>query len=225
MKKEKSNFQLHEYEKKEWKNHQTICGIDEVGRGCLAGPVVTSAAILHPNAYHPKLADSKKMTKKNMMEVYDWLMNNCTYSIGINSSRIIDQKNIYQATKTTMKQALFHLLSIIKNKPSLILIDAMPLDLSNSIYSDLQTESLIKGESKSASIAAASVIAKVTRDRVLQRLNYSFPHYNLQQHKGYATKEHQNSILHKQPSIIHRTTFLKNILNQKDTYEQSSIFN
>lgn len=225
MKKEKINFQLYEYEQKFWYENLLVCGIDEVGRGCLAGPVVTTAAILHPNSYHPKLKDSKLLKPETMLEVYTWLMQNCNFNIAINSARIIDQKNIYKATQITMKSALLHLFATAPTKPSLILVDAMPLILKNTPYDNIPKESLIKGESKSASIAAASIIAKITRDAILQRINKSFPCYNLKQHKGYATQEHQALILKHNSSIIHRKSFLKNLaINQKDRNEQTSIF-
>lgn len=225
MEKEKINFQLYEYEQKFWNEKLLICGIDEVGRGCLAGPVVTAAAILHPNSYHPKLKDSKMLKPETMLEVYTWLMQNCSYNIAINSAQIIDQKNIYKATQITMKSALLHLFATTPTLPALILIDAMPLLLSNTPYDTMPRESLIKGESKSASIAAASIIAKVTRDAILRRMNESFPCYNLKQHKGYATSEHQALILKHKPSIIHRKSFLKNLtISQKDRDEQTSIF-
>lgn len=231
MEKEKINFQLYEYEQKFWNEKLLICGIDEVGRGCLAGPVVTSAAILHPNSFHPKLIDSKLLKPHHMQEVYLWLMQHCTYSVAINSARMIDQKNIYKATQITMKTALLHLLAQSSTLPSLILVDAMPLQLSNTPYDSIARESLIKGESKSASIAAASIVAKVTRDAIMQRLHQTFPHYNLKQHKGYATAEHRSMLIQHQPSIIHRTTFLKNFAlgsnedsSKKDLHEQISIF-
>ncbi len=226
MEKEKINFQLYEYEQKFWNEKLLLCGIDEVGRGCLAGPVVTSAAILHPNSFHPKLIDSKLLKPHDMQEVYLWLMQHCTYSVAINSARIIDQKNIYKATQVTMKAALLHLFVQSPTLlPSLILIDAMPLSLANTPYDIIARTSLIKGESKSASIAAASIIAKVTRDTIMQRLHQTFPRYNLKQHKGYATTEHRGLLTLHRPSIIHRTTFLKNLMtDQKDQNEQTSIF-
>lgn len=212
--KTKPSFELYKNEKNYWNKNLLICGVDEVGRGCLAGPVVTSAAILHPSSYHPDLADSKTLSKKKLQSVYQWLIQNCTYKIGINSSRIIDKKNIYQATQTTMKQVIFHLLSATSHQPSLILIDAMPLNLANSPFFQVPCQSLIKGESQSASIAAASIIAKVTRDRIVQRLHNSFPSYKLDQHKGYGTQLHRSALLEKNASVIHRQSFLKNILKE-----------
>lgn len=224
MKHKKNNLQLYEYEQKFWSENLSICGIDEVGRGCLAGPVVTAAVILQPESYHPLLKDSKLLTQKSMQVVYDWLLGHSIFNVAISGSRIVDKKNIYQATALTMKQALLHLLSKTE-QPSLILIDAMFLHMANTPYKDIEQRSLIKGELKSASIAAASIIAKVTRDTILRRMHKSFPGYNLQQHKGYGTAEHRNMLnVHKQ-SIIHRSTFLKNIaLWEKDTYEQATIF-
>lgn len=225
MEKEKINFQLYEYEQKFWNEKLLICGIDEVGRGCLAGPVVTAAAILHPNSYHPKLKDSKLLKPESMLEVHAWLMQNCSYNIAISSAQIIDKKNIYKATQATMKSALLHLFAKTPILPALILIDAMPLILNNTPYDQMPRESLIKGESKSASIAAASIIAKVARDSILQRIHRSFPCYNLKQHKGYGTPEHQKQILQHSSSIIHRKTFLKNLeINKKGHDEQTSIF-
>lgn len=224
MKKEIVNFKLYEYEKIFWNKNLSICGIDEVGRGCLAGPVVTTAAILHKNSYHPELTDSKILSKSKLLVLYDWLMNNCIFSIGINSSRTIDTYNIYKTTQKTMLQSLRNLHTSTHITPSLILIDAMPLDLSVTPYAQVPSKSLIKGELKSASIAAASIIAKVTRDRILQRIHKAFPCYNLSKHKGYGTKEHKATLLDKHASVVHRNTFLTKILPKKEPHEQQTIF-
>lgn len=224
MAKEKINLQLYEYEQKFWNKNLLICGIDEVGRGCLAGPIVAAAAILHPYQYHPNLIDSKLLKPESRTLVYNWLVQNSTYAIAINSSRIVDTHNIYKATQLTMKQALFHLCAKTSNTPALILIDAMPLLLGNTPYDSIARESLIKGELKSASIAAASIIAKVTRDTIMKRIHQSIPNYNLQQHKGYATENHRFLLKQHQPSIIHRKSFLKNFIQKKALYEQTSFF-
>lgn len=225
MEKEKINFQLYQHEQKFWNEKLLICGIDEVGRGCLAGPVVTCATILHPHSYHPKLKDSKLLKADTMLEVYNWLMQNSSYNIALSCPRIIDQKNIYKATQATMKSALLHLLAKTPSLPSLILVDAMPLILTNTPYDVIPRESLIKGESKSASIAAASIIAKVTRDTIMKRFHEYYPYYNLKQHKGYATPEHQALLLQHNSSIVHRKSFLKNLaINKKERDEQTSIF-
>lgn len=213
----------YKFETEQWKKNLLVCGIDEVGRGCLAGPIVTAAAILHPYTKNKLLIDSKQLSSTNLIKIYKWLINHCTYSIAINSNQIIDQHNIYQATAMTMKQALLHLLVSSENNPAIILVDAMPLKIDQTAYQHIPILSFTQGESKSASIAAASIIAKVTRDRILQRLDATFPSYKLAQHKGYATKLHCKNLKTYHPSIIHRTTFLKKILSEKN-YEQQSIF-
>ena len=214
---------LSNFEHDHWQKNLLVCGIDEVGRGCLAGPVVTTAAILHPNTSHELLIDSKKLTGQNLVKMYDWLLPRCTFSIAINSHTVIDQLNIYQTTKITMKQALLHLLIKSSTLPSLILIDAMPLTLANTPFAEIPILSFTQGESKSTSIAAASIIAKVTRDAIITRLSKTFPNYGLEEHKGYATKLHHQNLTRYQASILHRETFLKNFLKDKN-HEQQSIF-
>ena len=211
------------FEQEYWSKNLLVCGIDEVGRGCLAGPVVTAAVILHSHAYHPMIIDSKKLNKSNLLLAHQWLMSHCTYNIAINSQTIIDTHNIYQATKITMHNALIHLLVKTSKLPSLILIDAMPLTLEKTSFNNIATQSFTQGESKSASIAAASIIAKVTRDNILTRLAISFPNYGFENHKGYATKQHQYNLTKLKPCILHRETFLNNFLT-KTKYEQQSIF-
>ena len=214
---------LYSFEQDHWSKNLLICGIDEVGRGCLAGPVVTAAAILHKNVSHSLLIDSKKLSPQNLIKMHQWLINNCTYSVAINSHAMIDQHNIYKTTQITMKQALLHLLVKTTQLPALILVDAMPLTLINTPYQDIPITSLTQGESKSASIAAASIIAKVTRDAIVTRLDASFPGYQFAQHKGYATKAHQNALRLFHPSTIHRQTFLKKF-STKHKHAQQSIF-
>lgn len=161
-----------------------IAGVDEVGRGPLVGPVVASAVILPLNYKLEGLTDSKKLTEKKREEYYDIIYRDAiSVGVGIISEDVIDEVNIYEATKMAMKEALKNL-SI---KPEHILIDAMPLDIEN-------TTSIIKGDLKSLSISAASVIAKVTRDRMLDTLHEKYPHYNFKKNKGYPTKEHIDAI-------------------------------
>ncbi len=214
---------LYHFEQEHWNKKLLMCGVDEVGRGCLAGPVVTAAAILHPKVFHPMLVDSKKLSAQNLPIIYHWLQNNCFYSTAIASNAIIDQYNIYKTTQMIMKQALLNLLTKQTTMPSLILIDTMPLSLSNTPFNQIPITSLIQGESKSASIAAASIIAKVTRDAIITRLAKNFANYGFEKHKGYATALHQKNLTALKPSIIHRETFLKNFLTKKD-HEQQSIF-
>jgi ribonuclease HII len=213
---------LYNFEKNAWSKQDLICGIDEVGRGCLLGPIVTAAAIIHPYSIHTELKDSKKTNPVLREKLFNWIIKNCSYSIGINNNHFVDSHNIYTATQTTMLLALHALLSKVEQSPSMILVDAMPLSLENTIFKSIPIESLIHGESKSASIAAASIIAKVTRDRIMNNLHYSFPLYKMNNHLGYGTPEHMQTIKKQGWSFIHRQTFLKNIKGSHD--QQLSLF-
>lgn len=158
-----------------------IAGVDEVGRGPLVGPVVTAAVILPVNYQLEGLTDSKKLTPKKRDKFYDIIMHDAiSVSIGMKDAIVIDEVNIYEATKLAMKEAIDGL----NIKPEHVLIDAMPLDIS------IPHTSIIKGDAKSLSIAAASVIAKVTRDRMMDELDLKYPMYNYKKNKGYPTKEH-----------------------------------
>lgn len=162
-----------------------IAGVDEVGRGPLVGPVVTAAVILPVNYQLEGLTDSKKLTPKKRDRFYDIIMQDAiSVSIGMKSASVIDEVNIYEATKLAMIEAIDNL----KVKPQHVLIDAMPLDIS------IPHTSIIKGDAKSLSIAAASVIAKVTRDRMMDELDKKYPMYNYKKNKGYPTKEHIDAI-------------------------------
>ena len=162
-----------------------IAGVDEVGRGPLIGPVVTAAVILPINYQLEGLTDSKKLTEKKRDKFYDIIMRDAlAVSIGQKDDKVIDEVNIYEATKLAMMEAI----NGLKIKPEHILIDAMPLDL------EIPHTSIIKGDAKSLSIAAASVIAKVTRDRMMYELDKKYPMYNYKKNKGYPTKEHIDAI-------------------------------
>ena len=162
-----------------------IAGVDEVGRGPLVGPVVTAAVILPLNYKLEGLTDSKKLTEKKRDKFYDIIMHDAiSIGIGIKNADIIDKVNIYEATKLAMLEAINNL----NIKPEHVLIDAMPLDM------DIPHTSIIKGDAKSLSIAAASVIAKVTRDRMMYELDKKYPMYNYKKNKGYPTKEHVEAI-------------------------------
>jgi len=158
-----------------------IAGVDEVGRGPLVGPVVAAAVILPKGFFNDKINDSKKLSEKKREELYDLIMDNAlSVGVGIISNQRIDEINIYEATKEAMIEAI-NKLSV---KPEHVLIDAMKLAL------DIPSTSIIKGDAKSESIAAASIIAKVTRDRMLIELDKKYPMYNYKKNKGYPTKEH-----------------------------------
>ena len=184
MKKEtKEEVDLYQYEKELWNNNiKYIAGVDEVGRGPLIGPVVTACVILSPDFKLEGLTDSKKLTEKKREIYYDYIMENAlSVSIGMMDEKVIDEVNIYEATKLAMYQAI----SNSKIKPEHVLIDAMKLE-----NLEMPSTSIIKGDAKSISIAAASVIAKVTRDRMMIELDKKYPMYGFASHKGYPTKKH-----------------------------------
>ena len=174
------------YEKELYKDGiELIAGIDEVGRGPLIGPVVAAAVILPKNYKLDGLTDSKKLTEKKRDMYYEIIKRDAiAIGIGIKDENVIDEVNIYEATKLAMKEAIDKL----SVKPQHILIDAMPLEL------DIPTTSIIKGDMKSESIAAASVIAKVTRDSMMYELDKEYPEYGFGSHKGYPTKKHVEAI-------------------------------
>ncbi len=188
-----------EYETELYKKGLTlICGVDEVGRGPLIGPVVAAAVILPINYFHEDIKDSKKLTEKKREKLYDIIIKDAiSIGIGIVNESEIDKINIYEATKVAMKTAINNL----KIKPEHILIDAMKLDLNTP------STSIIKGDAKSESIAAASIIAKVTRDRMLDEMDKEYPMYDLKHNKGYGTKKHLEALKKHGPCIHHRKTF------------------
>lgn len=179
---------LYKYEKElNEKGIEIIGGVDEVGRGPLIGSVITACVVLPKNFKLEGLTDSKKLTEKKRDYYYDIIMKEAlAIGIGECTEKEIDSLNIYEATKVAMKRAIDE----VRNKVNLqhVLIDAMPLEL------DIPTTSIIKGDSKSISIAASSVIAKVTRDRMMYELDKKYPMYELAKNKGYPTKKHMEAI-------------------------------
>ena len=163
-----------------------IAGVDEVGRGPLVGPVVACCCVLKDGFNLEGLTDSKKLSEKKRNEFYDYLIKNTIYGLGIIGPDIIDEVNIYEATKLAMIEAINNVKKQIKIEH--VLIDAMPLDI------DIPTTSIIKGDLKSITISAASVIAKVTRDNMMIELDKKYPMYGYKQHKGYPTKKHIEAI-------------------------------
>ena len=176
-----------------------IAGVDEVGRGPLVGPVVTACVVLPKDFKLDGLTDSKKLTPKKRDEFFDVIMKKALgVGIGIKSEKVIDEVNIYEATKLAMYEAINNCPCKIEH----VLIDAMKLDKL-----DVPSTSIIKGDLKSITISAASVIAKVTRDRMLDELDKKYPMYDFKHNKGYPTKKHVDAI--KEYGIIeeHRKTF------------------
>jgi ribonuclease HII len=203
----KKNF----YEDQAWLDNRIVCGIDEVGRGCLAGPLVAAAVILPRYKTHRLLKDSKLLTEQEREKAYRWITAHCHYGIGILHPRIIDCYNIWQTTLLGMKKALVHLLVQAPEHPAAILVDAMPLKVEDTGYPTIPVHHFIKGESKSSSIAAASIIAKVSRDRLMRQLETIFPGYSFSSHKGYSTDRHKTALTLQGPTIIHRMSFLSGI--------------
>jgi ribonuclease HII len=184
-----------------------ICGVDEAGRGPLAGPVCAAAVILPPNAEIPGLNDSKKLTDKRRRELFPVIQEQAiAYGIGLASHEEIDQINILQATYLAMERALAQL-SI---KPELALIDG-----NRAKDFGIPVQTVVKGDSLSASIAAASILAKVTRDDLMMAAAEEYPQYQFDVHKGYGTKAHYEALTAHGPSPIHRMTFLKKFYGEK----------
>jgi len=214
-------FRKNFYEEAAWAQNSVVCGIDEVGRGCLAGPLVTAAVILPPYVHHRLLKDSKILTQKELLLAYRWITRKCNYSIGIANNREIDTYNIWNSTLLAMNRAILNLLATINQKPCAILVDAMPLNLSKTAYMAIPVHSFPKGESKSTSIAAASIVAKVSRDRIMGKFDMVFPGYQLRHHKGYGTKKHREAIEIHKYTIIHRRSFLnKKLVNGDYEYKE-----
>lgn len=203
------------YENNSWQEKKYVCGLDEVGRGCLAGPVVTAACILQINSNSKLLKDSKLLSKKQREKAFIWIKKHAYFSIGISDHKKIDQLNIYQSTKITMEKSLLQLLNIIPfniNKIKYILSDAMPLDKNILIQNEnIEFQHFPKGEKYSATIAAASIVAKVFRDNLMQKIDTIFPSYNFKKNKGYGTNDHLEALKQSGPTIIHRKTFLNKI--------------
>ena len=180
---------------------RTVCGVDEAGRGPLAGPVCAAAVILPAGLVIDGLNDSKKLTDKKRRELFNVIAQNAvSYGIAMASEREIDEINILQATFLAMQRALDKL----EVRPGLALIDG-----NRAKDFGLPVRTIVKGDSLSASIAAASILAKVTRDRLMEELDETYPQYGFAVHKGYGTKRHYEALREYGPCGIHRQTFLK----------------
>lgn len=177
---------------------QLIAGVDEVGRGPLAGPVVAAAVILPENCKIPGLNDSKKIPKSKHKEIYEAVLQNAiAIGIGVKDNQVIDQVNIYKATKLAMMEAIGQL----DPQPQHLLIDAMKLDLP------IPQTSIIKGDANSLSIAAASIVAKVTRDQMMEDFDCEYPGYDFAQNAGYGTANHLAGLHKLGVTPIHRRSF------------------
>ncbi len=216
----------HQYEKQAWEAGEFACGIDEVGRGCLAGPVVVSAVILPINTTYRLLKDSKELSPEERVTAARWIRKNAIVATAIVNHRIIDRYNIYQATMRCMKRAFLNVYTQFPHNPTklkYLLVDAMPLTFSPHMHHEmLEIYHFPFGETYSKSIAAASIIAKVTRDELMCRMASSFPNFGFERHKGYATPTHQEALRAHGKSFIHRERFLRKFITS--TLSQSSLF-
>jgi ribonuclease HII len=180
-----------------------LIGIDEAGRGPLAGPVVACAMLLPQGFYDERLDDSKKLDKLTRFHLYRRLKRCARWGLGVGQVGMIDSINILQATHYAMHMALRNLLRVhAPLNPDLIAIDGLPISPTGHRH-----QAIIGGDGKSASIAAASVMAKVFRDKIMRVLHTRFPGYNFHKHKGYGTLEHRERILRFGPSPVHRKSF------------------
>lgn len=197
-----------EYENKALESgYKLICGVDEAGRGPLAGPVYAAAVILPKGHIVEGVNDSKKLSEKKRDMLFEKIIDECVcYSIGTASEREIDELNILQATFLAMRRAV----NGLAVQPDIALIDG-----NKKPGLDIEEWDIIKGDSKSANIAAASIIAKVSRDRYMLEMAEKYPQYQFQKHKGYGTKLHYEMIEKYGVSPIHRKTFLKKILENE----------
>lgn len=188
----------------EYRVYGTICGIDEAGRGPLCGPVVAGAVILPKEYDILYINDSKKLSDKKREEVYEEIAKTAvSWAVGIVSPARIDEINILQATYEAMREAIQKLTV----KPDILLNDAVTIP-----QVDINQVPIIKGDAKSQSIAAASIMAKVTRDRMMEEYDKLYPEYGFAKHKGYGTAAHIAAIKEYGPCPIHRRTFIKNFI-------------
>lgn len=184
-----------------------VCGVDEAGRGPLAGPVCAAAVILPDGLVIEGLDDSKKLTEKKRDALYDIICEEAiAYGIAFASVEEIEEMNILQATFLAMKRAVENL----NVKPDLALVDG-----NQKPPLEIQARTLVKGDAKSPSIAAASILAKVTRDRLMTEIAEEYPQYEFPKHKGYGTKLHYEKIMEHGISPVHRRSFLKKITGEK----------
>lgn len=203
-KEEERLIKLKEIEKKLYdKGFDLICGIDEAGRGPLAGPVVIAGVIMPQNSMIEGVNDSKKVSEKKREKLYDLILEEAiSYSVAVIGQDVIDEINILNATK----QGVTTVVEGLDVKPNLILVDALKGINTKGIPYD----SIIKGDAKCYNISAASIVAKVTRDRIMRQWDEIYPQYGFIKHKGYGTAMHIQALKEYGPSPIHRKTFIKN---------------
>lgn len=190
--------------------YKFICGIDEAGRGPLAGPVVVGAAVMPRDSKLEWVNDSKKVTEKRREILYDRVTEEAlAWGVGIISEKEIDELNILNATKKGLHLALGEVIEKLKQKPDIVIVDALrEIDTFEIPY-----QSIIKGDATCYSISCASILAKVTRDRIMREWNEVYPMYDFEKNKGYGTAEHIKALKQYGPCPIHRRTFIKHFVN------------
>lgn len=189
--------------------YSRILGVDEAGRGPMAGPLVVGGVIFPEDFYDERINDSKKLTEKKREALYDFIIENAlAYQIEVLSVEEVDTLNVYEASRTGMKRIVASL------EPDFTLSDAMPLG-------DIPHLSIIKGDAKSLSIGAASILAKVTRDRIMKEYGKQYPEYGFEKHKGYVTKEHKEALEKYGVTPIHRKSFapVQKVLNEQLSFD------
>ena len=205
------SYENHLYEE----GYKLICGVDEAGRGPLAGPVAVGCCVMKPESKLQYVNDSKKVTEKRREMLYDQIIeDSLAYSVAIISNTVIDEINILEATKKGVHEALGKVIEQLTNKfgkttkPEIILVDALKdLDTYGVNY-----QSIIKGDATCYSISCASILAKVTRDRLMREYNEKYPEYGFEGHKGYGTAKHIEAIKKYGPCEIHRRSFISHFI-------------
>ena len=202
---------LKKYEEKLYnEGYKFICGIDEAGRGPLAGPVVVGAAVMPRDSKLEWVNDSKKVTEKRREILYDRITEEAlAWGVGIISEKEIDELNILNATKKGLHLALGEVIEKLKQKPDIVIVDA----LREIDTFEIPCQSIIKGDATCYSISCASILAKVTRDRIMREWNEVYPMYDFEKNKGYGTAEHIKALKQYGPCPIHRRTFIKHFVN------------
>lgn len=189
--------------------NKLICGVDEAGRGPLAGPVAVGAVVMKKDSMLEWVNDSKKVTEKRREILYDRIIeDSLAWSVQLISEKDIDELNILNATKKGVTLAIKDIIEQLKTKPDIIILDALrEIDTFNIPY-----QSIIKGDATCYSISCASILAKVTRDRIMKEYDEKYPQYGFAKHKGYGTKMHIDAIKQYGPTEIHRKTFIENFV-------------
>ena len=192
-----------------YEHHNLIAGIDEVGRGPLAGPVVTCAVIMKKNSHIEGVTDSKKLSRKKMLSLRDEILEDAIeVSYGYANNRLIDEINIRQATLLAMKNAVENL----ENKPDILLIDAERID------TEIPQLNIVKGDLNEYAISCASILAKIRRDDIMINFSKIYPYYSFQTNVGYGTKKHYEGLEKYGPTPIHRKSFLRKFYQRQESF-------